>query len=117
MTLTFLQLPPYVADARRLKMTDNDQRTIEQELLRSPEVGQAMSGTGGLRKMRYSPAHSSRGKSGGVRICYVLFPRYQHLFFVSVFAKNEQANLNAAEKRAIRTLITEIELELHRRFS
>jgi hypothetical protein len=113
--LTFVQLRAYVADAHRLGLTDDDQRDLENLLLERPNSGAVMSGTGGLRKLRHAPRRSSGGKSGGIRVCYVYFPTYAHLFFVAAFAKSDQANLTAMEKRQIRTLLHQIEKELQRR--
>ena len=116
-TLTFVQLPSYVADARRLGLTDDDQRELENRLLSRPDAGAVMAGTGGLRKLRHAPKAGSGGKSGGVRVCYAHFPMYQHLFFVVAFGKNEKANLNRAEQNAIRAALQRLGENLRRSLS
>ncbi len=55
-----------------------------------------MSGTGGMRKMRLSAASSSRGKSGGVRVVYLVVDAT--VYVVAVFAKNDKSNLTKAEQ-------------------
>jgi hypothetical protein len=114
MHLTFVQLRSYVADARRLGLSDDDQRMIEQVLLVRPTAGSIMPGTGGLRKMRHAPLSRAGGKSGGIRIGYAYFPRVAHVYFIVAFAKSEQANLNDKQKAATRALIAEIESYLAR---
>src|SRR5438552_2591442 len=96
-------------------MNDDDQRRLESALLAWPQAGQVMAGTGGLRKIRYAPLASSGGKSGGIRVCYAWFPAFDQLFFVMAFAKNEQANLTAAEKKQVRKLLQAIGDDLEKR--
>lgn len=114
MRLTFVQLRTYVDDAVRLRLTDDDQREIESLLLESPSRGAVMRGTGGLRKLRFAPTRSSRGKSGGIRIGYAFFPEHECVYFVVAFGKNEQANLSARQAAAIRDLLRDIGAALSR---
>jgi len=116
MKLTFVQLRPYVADAKRLGLTDEDQRDLESLLLARPSAGQVMAGTGGLRKLRYAPRSRSSGKSGGIRVGYAHFPVFDHVYFVVAFGKNEQPNLTAAQKRSIRSLLRDIAEQLERMY-
>jgi hypothetical protein len=106
--LTFLQLPSFVNDARRIGLNDEDLAGIEQALLDNPQAGAVMAGTGGLRKMRWAPRHSSAGKSGGVRIGYALFQVQDTVVLVLAFGKNKKANLNAAERKVVKTVIQRI---------
>src|SRR5438552_4285039 len=116
MRLTFVQLRTYLADVRRLKLTDDDQRQLESVLLCNPNLGSVMGASGGLRKMRHAPISHAGGKSGGVRVCYAHFPQFAHVYFVVAFGKNEQANLTRAHKNSIRTLLREIGVQLERTF-
>jgi hypothetical protein len=50
----------------------------------------------GLRKVRI--ARSGGGKSGGYRTLYVFGGIHMPLFLLTVFAKNEKANLTKAEQ-------------------
>ena len=51
-----------------------------------------MQGTGGIRKLRW--AKSGEGKSGGVRVIYYFHSESMPLFLLSLFGKNEKANLS-----------------------
>ena len=62
-----------------------------------------MQGTGGVRKLRLEL--QGRGKSGGARVVYVDFAVEEHPYLISLFARNEQDNLNAKQKREIRDFV------------
>jgi hypothetical protein len=52
----------------------------------------------------------ARGKSGGARIIYMFSGESLPVFVLAVFAKNEKANLSAAERNALgRTVANMIE--------
>lgn len=106
MKLTFAQTSAFVADWRALPLTDEDLRTLENQLMALPDAGAVMGGTGGLRKICFAPSNRSGGKSGAMRVCYLYLPDHRLVFLVSMFAKNEKANLTSAEKSAFRKLIS-----------
>jgi hypothetical protein len=54
-----------------------------------------MQGTGEIRKLRW--AKSGGGKSGGVRVVYYFHNESMPLFLLSLFGKNEKANLSHSE--------------------
>lgn len=73
-----------------------------------------MTGTGGLRKMRF--AYEGRGKSGSTRVCYVDFVVYQTVYLITAYPKNKKANLNKSEKNDVKKIITAIEKQLREKF-
>ena len=68
-------------------------------LLVSPDCGDVMRGTGGVRKVRFAVA--GRGKSGGARVVYFFRNEDMPVFLLTVFAKNEKGNLSEAERNAM----------------
>ena len=64
--------------------------------------GDLIEGTGGVRKLRW--ARDGRGKSGGVRVIYHFHGDAMPLYLLTMFAKNEQANLSKAERNELATL-------------
>lgn len=62
-----------------------------------------MRGTGGIRKLRWS--RSGRGKSGGVRVIYYFHSERIPLYLLTLFGKNEQENLTAAERNQLAGLV------------
>ena len=72
-------------------------------LLKDPESGPVIKGTGGIRKVRFPL--ENRGKSGSVRVCYTDFAEYEVTYLITAFAKKEQENLTDEEKKVLRKLV------------
>ncbi len=72
-------------------------RAIE-VIARDPLCGDLIQGTGGIRKVRF--AVKGQGKRGGVRIVYYYYNESIPVFLLTVFAKNEKADLTRAERNA-----------------
>ncbi len=87
---------------------------LEQELIESPDLAPIIERTGRLRKLRFTPPGSRRGKSGAYRVCYAHFPAYGTIALFVVFGKNERADVTAAEARAIAKALKEFESQLRR---
>jgi hypothetical protein len=116
MRLSFIQLTAFRVNWKRLGLTDADMRALEIAILENPAGPPIMSGTGGLRKIRFSGESSASGKSGGARVCYVYFRQFELVYFCAVFPKNEKANLSKEEKNAYRQLMIQFEQYLARYF-
>jgi len=52
-----------------------------------------------------------RGKSGGARGIYLYVEAKGRIYLLFLYAKNVQGNLNETEKKAVRTLIRQLEDE------
>jgi hypothetical protein len=105
MHLSFVHLSAFAARWKEARLGDDDLRALEHRLLEDPEAGAVMGGTGGLRKIRFAPPSRRSGKSGAYRICYVLFPVTGWAVLFTIFAKSNQANLNASEKAQAKKVI------------
>jgi hypothetical protein len=102
MLLTVAELPEYLRAATRL-LADDDRRAIVEHLAAHPSAGDLIEGTGGVRKLRW--ARDGRGKSGGVRVIYYFHSEAMPLYLLTMFAKNERANLSKAERNALAGLV------------
>ncbi len=102
MLLTVAELPEYLRLAARL-LVDADRRAIVDHLAAHPAAGDLIEGTGGVRKLRW--ARDGRGKSGGVRVIYYFHNEAMPLYLLTMFAKNERANLSKAERNALAGLV------------
>lgn len=102
---TFKYLAGFVREWTRLGLEDEDLRELELLILANPDAGDLMAGTGGLRKLRFAPSRWRRGKSGALRIGYAHDPRLEKVLVIAVYAKNDKANLTAAERQAIKRLV------------
>ena len=82
-----------MSDAERLELIDF--------VARNPTTGVSISG--GVRKFRF--ARDGGGKSGGYRVIHFFNPDDgTPVFLITVFAKNEKANLTKTETEAVKTL-------------
>ena len=69
MNALFVERPEFSRD--REKILDDDAfRALQCMMLKMPEAGVVLEGTGGLRKLRYADPHRSRGKRSGLRVIY-----------------------------------------------
>jgi hypothetical protein len=99
---TVVETPPYLADAERL-FSSGERKAIVDRLAADPTCGVVVPGSGGLRKVRFG--FGARGKSGGARIIYLFSGASLPVFILAVFAKNEKANLSAAERNALGKMV------------
>ena len=70
---------------------------------RPPCAGDLMEGTGGVRKLRWG--RGAQGKSGGVRVIYYVHSDSMPLYLLTIFAKNERANISKAERHELAELV------------
>lgn len=92
---TVVELPEFLRRAKSI-MSDEERVELVNYLAENPEAGVSLGG--GLRKLRF--ARPGAGKSGGYRTIYVFGGTTIPLFLMSVFAKNEKANLTRVELTA-----------------
>lgn len=105
--LSFLEAPVFTRAWKACGLTDEDLFDFQQMLLVDPKGHPVVAGTGGLRKARFRPTSSSRGKSGSHRACYVYYEDFGLVLLVTVYSKNENDDLSAAARKAIRKMIEE----------
>jgi hypothetical protein len=108
---TVVEIPSYLAAAERLFSPD-ERAAIVDRLAADPNCGVVIPGSGGIRKVRFG--FGSRGKSGGARIIYMFSGESLPVFIMAVFAKNEKANLSAAERNALGKVVANM-IESYRR--
>lgn len=114
--LRFVHFLAFLRDWHRLRLSDEDLRALERELIGSPDGAPVIEHTGGLRKLRFSPPGSTRGKSGAYRVCYAHFPAYGTVALFVAFGKTERSDLSPTEARAIAKALKAFETELRRQF-
>src|SRR4051812_22425181 len=95
---TVVETPSYLAEAERL-FSSRERAAIVDRLATDPTCGVVIPGSGGIRKVRFG--FGGRGKSGGARIIYLFSGESLPVFVLAVFAKNEKADLSAAERNAL----------------
>lgn len=99
---TVAEVPEFIRRADKLLSAD-ERRDLVSFLAAHPRAGVLMEGTGGVRKLRWG--RQARGKSGGVRVIYYFHSEAMPLYLLTLFAKNEQANLTHAERNELAGLV------------
>ncbi|MES2019881.1 MAG: type II toxin-antitoxin system RelE/ParE family toxin [Pseudomonadota bacterium] len=92
---TVIELDTFIRRAKTI-MSDEERLELVYYLAANPEAGVSLGG--GLRKVRVPRAGG--GKSGGYRTLFVFGGTHMPLILLTVFAKNEKANLSKAELTA-----------------
>ena len=105
MKRTFIEVPTFTKRWHELGLTDEALRELENVLLDNPKAGDAIQHTGGLRKIRVSLESKGKGKRGGARVLYVDVEVKETIYFINVYAKNEQEDLTPDECKAFRAVI------------
>ena len=98
--VTVAETPEFQRRARAI-MSDDARMALIDYIARNPTAGVSLGG--GVRKVRF--AREGGGKSGGYRVIHFYGgDDDMPVFLITVFAKNEKANLTRAETETIRTL-------------
>ena len=100
--LTIAELPEYIRKADKL-LSQTERSDVVSYLAAHPKSGDVLEGTGGVRKLRWG--RGTQGKSGGVRVIYYVHSDAMPLYLLTLFAKNERANLSKAERNELRELV------------
>lgn len=81
-------------------LAEDDYALLQAWLLLHPESGAVIPGAGGVRKLRW--AARGRGKRGGLRIVYYLRLGRSEIWMLTIYAKNETADIPLHVLRRIR---------------
>lgn len=105
----FIETPSFTKRWYALGFDEDDLAELQHYLIKNPDAGDKMVGTGGLKKIRY--AFKGRGKSGSARVCHVDFASFEKNYLIQVFSKGEKSNLSDAEKNAVKILVQTLKKE------
>ncbi|HEY4216298.1 MAG TPA: type II toxin-antitoxin system RelE/ParE family toxin [Gemmatimonadaceae bacterium] len=83
-------------------LSEEEQRELEKVLIEDPELGDRISGAGGVRKLRF--ATGGRGKSGGVRVIYYYRSNVGRIYLITAYPKNVKGGVTKAEKNQMAKL-------------
>jgi mRNA-degrading endonuclease RelE of RelBE toxin-antitoxin system len=103
MLTTITELPEYIRRADDL-FSESERKAVIDYLAEHPRAGDVMEGTSGIRKLRWG--RGNKGKSGGVRVIYYYHDERIPLYLLTVFGKNERANLSKADRNSLAGLVS-----------
>jgi hypothetical protein len=113
---TFVELAAFTRQWSALELGDADLAALQAAILQGPDRHPVVSGTGGLRKVRFARPGGGRGKSGSYRVCYACFLENGVVVLAAVYGKGERADLTAAQRKdiaaALRTIAARLKGEI-----
>jgi len=86
---------------------------LQGALMRNPEGGEVIEGTGGLRKMRFADKRRGKGKRGGLRGIYYWWSVGRQFWLYTLYDKDEMADLTPRQRKDLRAML-KAELESRR---
>jgi len=86
---------------------------LQGALMRNPEGGEVIEGTGGLRKMRFADKRRGKGKRGGLRVIYYWWSVGRQFWLYTLYDKDEMADLTPRQRKDLRAML-KAELESRR---
>ena len=99
--LQFVEAPAF-SRYREGYLDDEEFRELQEALAANPEEGDLIPGAGGIRKLRWRDSRRGKGKRGGLRIIYYCFLSDEEIWLLTLYDKNEAADLTKEEKDHLR---------------
>jgi len=103
--ITVAETGPFQRKVGRL-LSEDEKSELIAYLSMNPNAGVLIQGTGGIRKLRW--ARGGRGKSGGVRVIYYFHNEELPLYLLTLFGKNEKANISMEEKKLLSKVVRDL---------
>jgi hypothetical protein len=101
MTLVFIEATRFTERVQQLR-AEPQVWALQDLLCQDPEKGHVIQGTGGFRKIRMGLP--GRGKRGGCRIIYLHVKSVSRIYFIYLYPKNEEVDLSANKKKALKQI-------------
>lgn len=112
----FIETKRFTAAWSDLRLSADDLIALQDAIKEDPTAYPVVSGTGGLRKVRFAPGSRGKGKRGSLRVCYAFLARFSAIVLVLVYPKNVRVDLLPADKKMVRKWLAELEIEFEKRF-
>jgi len=100
--MTVVETPFFLRKAATL-LGEDERSDLVVFLGTNPDAGNIVPETGGVRKLRWGA--TGRGKRGSFRVIYYFHNETIPLFLLTVYGKNQKANLTKAERNEFKALI------------
>lgn len=112
MKAVFVELPAF-SRYRADYLDDEGFHGLQVAMMKTPEAGDVIEGTGGLRKLRHGDPRRGKGKRGGLRVIYYWWDGGSQFWLFTLYDKDEMADLSPDEKKALKGML-KVELEARR---
>ena len=104
MQALFVELPAFLRH-RADYLDDEGFRSLQQAMMKNPEAGSVIEGTGGLRKLRHGDLRRGKGKRGGLRVIYYWWDGGSQFWLFTLYDKDEMVDLSAKEKKVLKEML------------
>lgn len=104
MKAVFIELPAFER-YRQDYLDDAGFRALQNDLMRNPEAGDLIEGTGGLRKMRFADGRRGKGKRGGLRVIYFWWDVKNQFWLFTLYGKDEVTDLTPAQRAQLKSMM------------
>ena len=104
MQALFVELPAFLRH-RADYLDDEGFRSLQQAMMKNPEAGSVIDGTGGLRKLRHGDPRRGKGKRGGLRVIYYWWDGGSQFWLFTLYDKDEMVDLSAKEKKVLKEML------------
>lgn len=101
MKATFVELPAFDR-LRSTYLDDDDFSALQQVLMKQPDAGVQIPGTGGLRKLRFRDRRRHKGTRGGVRLIYYWWDKGSEFWLFTLYDKDEASDLTPEQRAALK---------------
>jgi len=88
--------------------------SFQATLMKGPDAGDVIEGTGGLRKLRFADARRGKGKRGGLRVIYYWWESGLQFWLYTVYDKDERDDLSPQQRKLLKAML-KAELEVRRK--
>ena len=99
----FVETTIFTKQWKSMNLDDRDLLCLQIHLMKNPNDGDVIVGTGGARKIRFALPH--KGKSGGARVIYVSVVQDKEIYLLLCYPKGKQENLTEEQKKQLKTFI------------
>ncbi|HHV8583995.1 TPA: type II toxin-antitoxin system RelE/ParE family toxin [Escherichia coli] len=100
--IIFIETPMFTRQIKQIA-TDDELKELQKELIGTPDKGDLIQQTGGLRKVRMAAGSQGKSGSGSVRIIYFLATE-EIIYLIMAYPKNAKDSLTDTEKAQLKKL-------------
>ncbi|MCC6346567.1 MAG: type II toxin-antitoxin system RelE/ParE family toxin [Nitrospirales bacterium] len=100
--MVIIETPIFTKRIQEL-LSAEEYRLFQTHLANRPDTGKIISGSGGLRKIRWSAG--GHGKSGGIRTIYYWFVSKDVILLLYAYPKSERDDLTPEQLKQLKKII------------
>jgi hypothetical protein len=103
--ITVAETPTFIRQAQAI-WSDEERGALIEYIARSPEAGDVIPETGGIRKLRWT--RPGKGKPGGARVVYFFYDRKSPLYLLMAYEKAARDDIPPEAKKTLREFASRI---------